>query len=399
MHDLAGPELQTMSESLRLLIVHPDARIPERVSRGVMHQNGAFEVRACRTVDEGTAVLKQGICHLVLLDGALPNEEQLKLIRSVATFSPETLILHLPKASTFGLQDADAGSQAAASDGAPSERLLAFNLTLDRLVRYLQDRARGKENQAKALKMAKELQESNLRLMEIDRKKNTCLSVATHELRTPLTIVSGYLKLLLGESLGPLNEKQAHLVMESHKNCNRLISMVGSMLDRCRLESESVEFDYQQRGYLTSVHRVIDGMRDYIQANGLSLAVDLPREEIFVSYDQDAIEQALINLIGNAVKFTPPPGKITVRCELRQDGVLTQVIDSGVGIEAEDIDSVFEEFNRVGKKYGEKKGAGLGLSICKRIISAHHGDIWVESHTGRGTCFSFLLPTPAIPIS
>jgi signal transduction histidine kinase len=270
--------------------------------------------------------------------------------------------------------------------------LKAVKMAVERLSRSIRGRNKEKESQREAMKMAKELQESNQRLMVMDKKKNDCLAIATHELRTPITIVNGYMKLLLSESFGSLNDKQKHLVVESGNNCNRLINIVNSMLERCRMESESVEFDYRCGPYQKSLQKVVDQMRSYTEESGLVLNLELPEEEVLLSFDSNAIEQTLINMIGNAVKFTPAPGKITVRCEERDGGVLTQVIDTGVGVEADEIGMVFDEFNKVGKQHGEKKGAGLGLSICKKIIHAHHGEIWVESQSGKGSCFSFLLP-------
>lgn len=381
-----------MTQPLRILLIQSDPEISENLK--TLLEQGGYELTVCSGAAEGIGLLKKAVCPLVLLDPACGEDDQMELLDFVHRFCPDSLVIPI---AGFAAPRGDRADPGPTPEGGRDGRvgIKSIMMTIDRLSRSIQGRGREKERQAQALKMAKELQESNLRLIEVDRRKNSCLAVATHELRTPITIVNGYLKLLLGESFGGLNEKQKHLLQESQENCSRLITLVNSMLDRCRLESESVEYDYRHGAYLVSLRKVAGRMQDYIEESGLTLAMDLPKEEVFLDFDPDAIEQALVNLIGNAVKFTPPPGKITVRCRMEKEGVLTQVMDTGLGIEPEDIDKVFDEFNRVGKKHGEKKGAGLGLSICKKIVHAHHGDIWVESLLGKGSCFSFLLPEQA----
>jgi signal transduction histidine kinase len=377
------------NESIRILVIHSDSKVSENIQK--MLQGEGYQVEVCPGTSEGLNRLKKDLFHFILIDAAISEEEQLDLMGFINKFCPETLLIHI---SWYNVLKSAVEALHAQSTGKGNRAisLQAVKMAVERLSRSIRGRNKEKESQREAMKMAKELQESNQRLMLMDKKKNDCLAIATHELRTPITIVNGYMKLLLSESFGTLNDKQKHLVVESGNNCNRLINIVNSMLERCRMESESVEFDYRYGPYQKSLQKVVDQMRSYTEESGLVLNLELPEGEVLLSYDSNAIEQTLINLIGNAVKFTPAPGKITVRCEERDGGVLTQVIDTGVGVEADEIGMVFDEFNKVGKQHGEKKGAGLGLSICKKIIHAHHGKIWVESQPGKGSCFSFLLP-------
>ncbi len=377
------------NESIRILVIHSDAKVSESIQKTL--QGDGYQVEGCPGSCEGVHRLKQELFHFVLLDDALSEEEQVDLMGFINKSCPDTLLIHISWYKVLKSAVEALHSQSPEKgDGVIS--LKAMKMMVERLSRSIRGRNKEKESQREAMKMAKELQESNQRLMVMDKKKNDCLAIATHELRTPITIVNGYMKLLQSESFGALNDKQKHLVEESSNNCNRLINIVNSMLERCRLESESVEFDYRCGPYQESLQKVVNQMKSYVEESGLVLNVEIPEGDVLLSFDSNAIEQTLINLIGNAVKFTPAPGEITVRCEERDGGVLTQVIDTGVGVEANEIDMVFDEFNKVGRQHGEKKGAGLGLSICKKIIHAHHGEIWVESQPGKGSCFSFLLP-------
>jgi signal transduction histidine kinase len=378
-----------MKKSIRILIVHAESEVSEGIRKMLL--NEGYQVKTCPDSESATQLLKQELFNFVLLSATLPEENQLPLMQFVKDYCPDTLTIPISWHAVLKSAVEALRFSPPEKSGSPGN-LKAMKMTIERLSRNILRRNSEKENRRKAMIMAQDLQESNLRLMELDRKKNRCLAVATHEMRTPLTIINGYMKMLMDESFGELNENQKHLLRESKSNCDRLLELVNSMLDRCRLESGSVEYNVQEGPYLQVVHQVVQRMRHYVEKNGLTVKEDFPEGEIYVPIDAAAIEQALVNLLSNAVKFTSPSGEITLRCREKSDGVLTQVIDTGVGIAPEEIDEVFTEFNEVGKKYGEKKGAGLGLSICRKIIAVHRGEIWVESTPGQGSCFSFLLP-------
>lgn len=380
-----------MKESIRILIVHSDPDVSDSIEK--MLQNEGYQVRSCLESDCAVSLLKKDLFHFVLLSTTLPEEIQLSMMNFIKNYCPDTMAI--PISWHAVLKSAVEALHMPVAEKNDGGGVRAIKMTIERLSKGVLRRNREKESRKEVMIMAHDLQESNLRLMELDRKKTNCLAVATHEMRTPLTIINGYMRMLLDESFGLLNEKQKHLLHESRNNCDRLLELVSSMLDRCRLESGSVEYDLQEGPYLELIQRVVGRMQHYIEKNGLAIHLDLPEEEIRIPIDANAIEQALVNLVANAVKFTPPPGEITLRCSVDPDGVLTQVIDTGIGIDPEEIDQVFNEFNKVGKKYGEKKGAGLGLSICKKIIILHRGEIWAESEPGQGSCFSFLLPGEA----
>ncbi|OIP65176.1 MAG: hypothetical protein CO150_00520 [Nitrospirae bacterium CG_4_9_14_3_um_filter_53_35] len=381
---------------LRILIVDSDQELSAGIRK--IFQDGGYEVNHCAGSSAAIRTMEQDLFHFVLIHSVLPEKEQLELMDHISRFCSGLPFFYL----FWYVRFSGAGPESRPTDPEGGDEwagIRAIKMTMDRLSKGILRESRGQEMQRDTLNMVKEFQESNQRLMELGKKKNACLAAATHELRTPLTILGGYQKLLLSESFGPLNEKQKHLLKESGRNCRRLIGMVNSMLDRCRLESESAEFHFQYASYLKTLKNILEQMRNYIEENGITLHVDFPEEELMLTFDAGAIEQVHINLIGNAVKFTPSSGKITVKCENTPDGILTQIMDTGVGIDAEEIGRVFDEFNNVGKRYGEKKGAGLGLSICKKIIQAHGGRIWVESRTGKGSCFSFLLPRETVDIT
>ena len=356
-----------MTDPAAILVVHPDASTRAVLARQVRAEG--LETVTCGDAAAARELLARRRFAAVVVDSSLPRAEQDRIASAAAA--------PVLRAELNGAEGSGAGLAAALAQA---------------VGRLAEGARRDREARREAVAVAKELLEANRRLAETDRKKNSCLAVATHELRTPLTMVTGYLKLLLGESLGSLNQKQRHLLEESRRHVERLTELVNSMLDRCRIEAGAADLELQEISYVECLRGVAARMREFVEENGHTLRLDLPAEDLRLAADPGAVEQILLNLIGNAVKFTPAAGTITVSCRAEEGGVVTRVQDTGVGIEPHELDKVFEEFNRVGKRHGDKKGAGLGLSICKRLVQAHHGEIWVESSPGRGSTFCFRLP-------
>ena len=244
-----------------------------------------------------------------------------------------------------------------------------------------------------------ELAAANRKLQELDKLKSNFLSVATHELRTPLSVILGY-NAMLEESLQDrLDESERQTLTESIAACKRLIRMVNSMLDISQIESGKMKMDF----VTTDLRRLVNGVAALFQqeARGrrLRLSVEMAARPLRVQVDAERIEQVLINLVGNAVKFTPAGGAITIRArhqpERRQVEISVQ--DSGLGIAPEDHARIFDEFAQVRNAQAEtsRDGSGLGLAIAKRIVEAHQGQLRVESTPGKGSTFFFTLPLKA----
>ncbi|HLK31433.1 MAG TPA: ATP-binding protein [Terriglobales bacterium] len=240
-----------------------------------------------------------------------------------------------------------------------------------------------------------ELAAANRKLQELDKLKSNFLSVATHELRTPLSVILGY-NAMLAESLQDrLDDSERQTLAESIAACKRLIRMVNSMLNISQIESGKMKMDFAP----TDLRRLVNGVAALFQQEArsrhLHLKVELPGRAPRVAVDAERIEQVLINLVGNAMKFTPAGGYIAIRVrhhpELRQVEISVQ--DNGVGIAPEDQARIFDEFAQVRRAHGgQENGSGLGLAIARRIVEAHEGQLRVTSTPGVGSTFSFTLP-------
>ena len=244
-----------------------------------------------------------------------------------------------------------------------------------------------------------ELGAANRKLQELDKLKSNFLSVATHEFRTPLSVILGY-NAMLEESLQDrLDESERQTLTESIAACKRLIRMVNSMLDISQIESGKMKMEFAIADLRNLVNGVAALFQQEARARRLHLSVELPARPLRVQVDAERIEQVLINLVGNAVKFTSAGGAITIRArhqpERRQVEISVQ--DSGLGIAPEDHERIFDEFAQVRNAQSDtsRDGSGLGLAIAKRIVEAHHGQLRVESTPGKGSTFFFTLPLKA----
>lgn len=232
-----------------------------------------------------------------------------------------------------------------------------------------------------------ELEAANKRLLELDRLKSSFLAMAAHELRTPLSLISGYLEMVLEGVAGPLDPKQGDFLKIALENSTGLARILEEMLDISVIESGKVSLDLEPWDMDELINGVILLVEGDAGKKGISVEANV--EKVSVNIDGKRIKQVLINLLTNAIKFTPAGGEIIVEIEDGGNELTVSVSDTGRGIPEEEIDRVFDEFYRGSS---QEVGSGLGLPICKRIIDMHGGRIWVESMVGEGSTFYFTLP-------
>ena len=259
---------------------------------------------------------------------------------------------------------------------------------------------RLQEARASLLKRNEELQATNERLDEFNKMKTHFLAVATHEIRTPLSIIMGYNRFLLQEKAGEVNSEQRRILDESVQSCERLLNIVNEMLDFSRIESGKLQLKSRQSDILALLRRVYRQMKIISERERIELALDLPDGPILIDHDPDRIEQVLVNLISNAIKFTPSGGVITLSAAAvaSETKVLEiSVSDTGEGLSPSMLGRIFKDdqpFLSSGDGAPHKKGVGLGLAISRRIVEAHGGRICAEGKEGEGASFRFTLPLP-----
>jgi signal transduction histidine kinase len=243
-----------------------------------------------------------------------------------------------------------------------------------------------------------QLRVANQKLRDLDALKSRFLRMATHELRTPLTLILGYNSLLAESAASRLSQEEQEMVSEAIDSCERLIHLVNSMLDIHRIEAGKRELQLAPCDLNRMASRVVNLFQNDARQKRIHLSLQVPANLPTIVADAERIEQVIINLVANAMKFTGEGGSVRVSVrEAERAGVEVEVSDTGIGIPAEEQSQIFTEFARVSGPGGaDRSGSGLGLAIAKRIVEAHSGDISVSSTVGQGSTFCFRIPTGAV---
>lgn len=256
----------------------------------------------------------------------------------------------------------------------------------------------------------RKLRESLEKLRELDKLKSNFLAMISHELRTPLTSVIGYSEMLLEGMAGSLNDEQRTYIDTIREKGDSLLGLIGSLLDMSKIEAGALRLNISRLDAETVVEQARTTVVPQAKKKRLELFAEIDENARVFQADAEKLRQCLVNLLGNAVKFTPEEGAITVRVsrytqraatptpESRfgapdRDFVRIEVRDTGIGIPREKLEQVFASFyqvdNSITREYG---GTGLGLAIVKRFIEAHGGRVGVSSETGQGTVFTLEIP-------
>lgn len=230
----------------------------------------------------------------------------------------------------------------------------------------------------------------------VSKRKTDFVSSVSHELRTPLTSIKGYASILLAEKLGTLPPPAKERLAKINRHSDELTHMINDLLDIAHIESGKVMMKRQPLELKSILEKILDLFSLQLKDRQINVQVNIADSAQKVFADATQIERVLINLLGNAMKFTPLQGKITITSKNSGGQVQIDVSDSGCGIPEDAQEHIFEEFYRVDNSINQQvKGSGLGLSLVKQIIQAHEGKIWLKSKENQGTTFSFTLPPPS----
>jgi signal transduction histidine kinase len=231
----------------------------------------------------------------------------------------------------------------------------------------------------------RQLQESHDRLRQLEELRDNLVHLIVHDMRSPLMVISGACE-MIGLEKGRLSPPQQQFAIMGQNSCRQLIEMVSSLLDISRLETEQMP-----------LKRVVCDLRDIAAASAESVAILAQKKKLTIqvngepshaSVDRDIMHRVLINLLGNAIKFSPEGGSIGVTISSTEDTVRAAVTDQGDGIPPEYHQRIFEKFGQVeSRKEGKRLSTGLGLTFCKLAVEAHGGQIGVDSEPGKGSTF------------
>ncbi|MBN9417969.1 MAG: GAF domain-containing protein [Candidatus Eremiobacteraeota bacterium] len=224
--------------------------------------------------------------------------------------------------------------------------------------------------------------------------KSEFLASMSHELRTPMNAILGFSQVLRQQSFGPVNPKQERYLDNILRSGHHLLQLINEVLDLSRVESGHLEISLEPVDVQALARECLDLIRQLAEQKGQSLCFE-GDDGLCEGYcDRGRMRQAALNLLGNAIKFTPEGGALEVRVSQQTDFVCLSVRDSGIGIDPKDVDRIFGAFERVNNGYSrQQEGSGLGLALTRRILRAQGGEVTVESEPGKGSTFTLRVPT------
>jgi signal transduction histidine kinase len=235
-----------------------------------------------------------------------------------------------------------------------------------------------------------ELELQNRATQRANDQKTRFLATMSHELRTPMNAVIGFVDLLSEESSGPLTDRQKRFLGHVRTAGKHLLRIVENILDYSRIEAGRLQLELHEFEARPVIQEVLAGISQIDRDKPVHLQIDVA-PGFTVRADRQRFQQILYNLASNALKFTPRGGQVTISAKRDAAFAYVSVRDTGVGIPADQLEPVFEEFHQA-RSTERNQGAGLGLAITQRLVQAHGGSISVESEVGEGSCFTFSLP-------
>jgi two-component system, NtrC family, sensor kinase len=242
------------------------------------------------------------------------------------------------------------------------------------------------------VRLFRQLEGANRELSAASQHKSEFLANMSHELRTPLNAIIGFSEVLSERMFGELNEKQEEYSKDIHASGQHLLSLINDILDLSKIEAGRMELELTDFHLPTALDSALTLVRERAARRGITLEKSVDERLGQARADERKVRQVVLNLLSNALKFTPEGGRIEVGAVPKDGFVEISVTDTGVGIAPEDQEAVFEEFRQVGTADKKVEGTGLGLTLCRKFIELHGGRIWVTSQVGVGSTFTFTIP-------
>lgn len=263
------------------------------------------------------------------------------------------------------------------------EEIQAFNITL----------------QEKVNEATRELKSTNKKLVALDEAKDEFISMASHQLRTPLTSIKGYLSMILDGDMGKMNKNQTAALKEAFGSSQRMVFLISDFLNVSRIRTGKFVIEPKEVNLPQLVGEELNQLKELAESRDITLKYESPGEFPTVKLDDNKIRQVMMNMVDNAIYYTPVGGTVTIQLYLDAQDVVFKVVDTGIGVPKEEQHKLFSKFFRAGNaRVARPDGTGLGLFMAQKIIVAQNGSVIFESEEGRGSTFGFRFPLKQIKL-
>ncbi len=378
------PFLPLMNTHPGTLLVVDDDRMQRMILSRCLSQQG-HTVEAVENGAQALSRLLDQKFDAVLLDVKMPEMDGFEVLERI--MNHQTL-KQIPVIMVSGVEEMG-GVVACIEMGAADYLYKPFDPSLLRA--RIQNCLEKKRSHDQEISLRAQLQDKYNQLSELEKLRDSLTSMIVHDLRTPLTSLLTGLQTV--EMVGELNDDQKEIFQLSIDGGEQLLSMINDLLDVSKMEDGSMTLDRQPVEIPELVSGALRQVAPLAQEKRIALTTQLAPDLPSLALDENKLTRTIVNLLGNALKFTPVDGAVTVTAKHENDECVLSVRDNGEGIPREAFERVFEKFGQVEtRKAGRKMSTGLGLTFCKLVVEAHDGRIWVESEIGQGSTFSFALP-------
>ena len=368
-------------KQIRVLLIeddHQDVNLIRRLLSEI--SDISIQMDHVKSLSSGLELLGREEVDVVLLDLSLPDSrgaDDLLTVEAAAQGSP-IIVLGNVEDPALEIEVISKGAQ---------DYLVKSRLNSRAMMRILR-------NTIERQKVKTALEKVVLELRHLNQLKSDFISSVSHELHTPLTVITVTVNNFLDGIFGRLDETQTKWLLRLKSNAERLTNLINDILDLSKLESGRAKLNWKKFNLGALMNKVLDDIGPMAQDKGVQISRQIPQDVIEIYAAQTRIEQVMVNLVTNSIKYSPSGGQVAVHLERSSDSAQVEVSDTGMGIDPSKLDVIFERFLQLAEDKTTSPGIGLGLAICKEIIQIHHGKIWAESEgVGKGSRFIFTLPS------
>ncbi len=386
-----------MNSNLKILLVEDNPDHAALAKNAILNsKDRKYLVVTCTSVEDAMELLKTGSdpIHMILSDYHLPGKTGVEFLEWLVSEN-----IRIPFVMMTGAGDEKTAVRA--MHGGAYNYIVKDDVYLSVLphvidetfIKYLAENEKIRyEREIREKNVA--LEKTNRELKKLDQLKSDFIASVSHDIRTPLNSMQESIALILDGVVDVQQEKGKRVLEIAKRSISRLTTMINDLLDFSKLEAGKMRLHIEPSDIQILIDEVLGSINSLAEKKKIKLSFEPLHEFPKVPCDPERIIQVLTNLVGNAIKFTPEQGTITIQLEqAANDRAQITVIDTGIGVAKEDLSRIFDRFEQVkGATPKEIKGTGLGLSICQELVKLHNGEIWAESELGKGSRFIILLP-------